>query len=120
MATNISKSIAMKRSTMICDSVVIDKIGANYNNRNRDGHIIVSDDLNALKCFNDTNGVNVSQIPSVTAMEVAKVQVTNTNDTVCKSWYSRCKWRSQSCDRKQKYCPRPRYSWINGNHNSVA
>lgn len=110
-------SVDVKKPTMNCDNLIVDN-GVNQNSKNGDNPDNVekgpNDDgeLNIEQCHAAENGDGVVG-PLQPCIEPPLANGS-------KSWYSRCKWRSQSCDRKQKYCPRPRYSWINGNNNSLA
>lgn len=138
MASNNS-AVDVKTATMTCDSAIIDRDhGTKHNDRNgciehviEDGDDVhsttVDSALAAVKCIieksdglqNQRNDVTViaasATIPSVPPTIIATAPVVSNG--CMSSWYSRCKWRSQSCDRKQKNCPRPRNSWIN-DHNS--
>lgn len=128
-----------KTATIICDSALIDQNGdAKHNDKNGEMEHIIDGDggndddstpntidstLDAVKCIIENS--NVLQHQTCVEATIPKVPppppIANTAPVVSNgcmsSWYSRCKWRSQSCDRKQKYCPRPRYSWINGHNN---
>lgn len=112
--------------------------GANHQNDNgidtTDDALAIDSTLDAVKCIleKSSNGIRhqihdvvIAQIPTtapppppITIAAATTATTTIASNGCMSSWYSRCKWRSQSCDRKQKYCPRPRYSWINGYGNS--
>lgn len=126
--------IEVKNLTVICDSEIINNgNGVNQNSKNVNGRHLFNgvendlktgtNELTALKCIAENgDGLHQTKLsaPATTLPIAATAQIStaSANANGCMSWYARCKWRSQSCDRKQKFCPRPRYSWINGNNNN--
>lgn len=74
--------------------------------------------LNATtSCVIHSGNANNNGVTSLKATE----KITNSNNktmTLNKSWYARCsRWRSQSCDRKNKNSFL-RYSWNNGHQQN--